>query len=104
MAGGKENSSSTADHYQVMVHAAAVAVDEEALRHAPGESSKSDLPCETIRRLCCDSGLVVVTKDRKGRTPRWDCIFFVRDPDGKIIEWHKPKTNQSVRFTQEPNL
>ena len=61
LAGGKEKSSTTADHYQVMVH-----VDEEALRHAPGESSKSDLPCETVRRLCCDSGLVVVTKDKKG--------------------------------------
>ena len=61
LAGGKGKSSSTADHYQVMVH-----VDEEALRHTPGESSKSDLPCETVRRLCCDSGLVVVTKDKKG--------------------------------------
>jgi hypothetical protein len=61
LAGGKDKSSSTADHYQVMVH-----VDEEVLRNAPGESSKSDLPSETIRRLCCDSGLVVVTKDKKG--------------------------------------
>ena len=61
LAGGKEKNSSTADHYQVMVH-----VDEDALRNAPGESSKSDLPSETIRRLCCDSGLVVVTKDKKG--------------------------------------
>ena len=61
LAGGKEKSSSTADHYQVMVH-----VDEDALRHAPSNTSKSDLPCETIRRLCCDSGLVVVTRDNKG--------------------------------------
>ena len=61
LSGGKEKNSSTADHYQVMVH-----VDEEVLRNAPGESSKSDLPSETIRRLCCDSGLVVVTKDEKG--------------------------------------
>ena len=61
LAGGKGKSSSTADHYQVMVH-----VDEEVLRNVPGESSKSDLPSETIRRLCCDSGLVVVTKDKKG--------------------------------------
>ena len=66
LAGGKEKSSSSADHYQVIVHAAAVAVDEEVLRNAPGESSKSDLPSETIRRLCCDSGLVAVTKDKKG--------------------------------------
>ena len=61
LAGGKERSSSTADHYQVLVH-----VDEEVLRNKPGESSKSDLPSETVRRLCCDSGLVVVTKDSKG--------------------------------------
>jgi len=61
LAGGKGKHSSTADHYQVMVH-----VDEEVLRHAPSEKSKSDLPCETIRRLCCDSGVVVVTQDKKG--------------------------------------
>lgn len=61
LAGGKEKSSSSADHYQVMVH-----VDEEVLRQAPTESSKSDLPCETVRRLCCDSGLVVVTKNKNG--------------------------------------
>ena len=61
LAGGKGKNSSTADHYQVMVH-----VDEEVLRHAPTDKSKSDLPCETIRRLCCDSGMVVVTQDKKG--------------------------------------
>ena len=61
LAGGEGRKSSTADHYQVMVH-----VDEEVLRHAPTEKSKSDLPCETIRRLCCDSGVVVVTQDKKG--------------------------------------
>ena len=61
LAGGEGKKSSTADHYQVMVH-----VDEEVLRHAPTEKSKSDLPCETIRRLCCDSGVVVVTQDKKG--------------------------------------
>jgi len=61
LAGGKDKKSSTADHYQVMVH-----VDEEVLRHAPTDKSKSDLPCETIRRLCCDSGVVVVTQDKKG--------------------------------------
>ena len=61
LAGGKDKRSSTADHYQVMVH-----VDEEVLRHEPTEKSKSDLPCETIRRLCCDSGVVVVTQDKKG--------------------------------------
>ncbi|MBE9537933.1 MAG: DUF222 domain-containing protein [Proteobacteria bacterium] len=24
------------------------------------------MPCETVRRLCCDSGVVVVTQDKKG--------------------------------------
>ncbi len=61
LSGGREKNSSTVDHYQVMVH-----VDEEVLRHAPTESSKSDLPCETVRRLCCDSGIVVVSKDKRG--------------------------------------
>ena len=60
-AGGKDKTSSTADHYQVMIH-----VDEEVLRQAPTQKSKSDLPCETIRRLCCDSGVVVVAQDKKG--------------------------------------
>ena len=61
MAGGREKSSCTADHYQVVVH-----VDEKALRGAPEESSKSDLPIETVRRLCCDSAVVVVDEDGKG--------------------------------------
>ena len=61
LAGGKGKNSSTADHYQVIVH-----VDEEALHHSPKEESKSDLPCETIRRLCCDSGVVAITQDKKG--------------------------------------
>ena len=66
LAGGKGKKSSSADHYQVMGHAAAVAVDEEVLRHASTETSKSDLPSETVRRLCCDSGLVVITKNQNG--------------------------------------
>ena len=61
LAGGKGRNSSTADHYQVMVH-----VDEEVLRQSPTEKSKSDLPCETVRRLCCDSGVVAITQDNKG--------------------------------------
>ena len=61
LAGGKGKNSSTADHYQVIVH-----VDEEALHHSPKEERKSDLPCETIRRLCCDSGVVAITQDKKG--------------------------------------
>jgi hypothetical protein len=57
------NKSCTADHYQVTVH-----VDEKALAGVPDENSKSDLPIETVRRLCCDSSLVVATDDQHGNT------------------------------------
>jgi hypothetical protein len=57
LAGGARNSS-TADHYQVMVH-----VDESALRDDGG---KSDLPIESVRRITCDASLVTVVKDDKG--------------------------------------
>jgi hypothetical protein len=66
LAGGKDKTSCTADHYQVMVHAAAVAVDEKALRGVPDENSKSDLPIETVRRLSCDCAVVTVTENEKG--------------------------------------
>ncbi len=59
LAGGEEKRSCTADHYQVTVH-----VDEKALRGEPDEHSKSDLPIETVRRLCCDGSIVpLVYKD-----------------------------------------
>jgi hypothetical protein len=61
LAGGKDKTSCTADHYQVMVH-----VDEKALRGAPDENSKSELPIETVKRLCCDSAVVTVTENEKG--------------------------------------
>ena len=61
LAGGKGKSTCTADHYQVVVH-----VDEIALRGTPQVKSKSDLPIETVRRLCCDSALVTVTENEKG--------------------------------------
>jgi hypothetical protein len=63
LAGGKDNKSCTADHYQVTVH-----VDENALRGASSVESKSDLPIETVRRLCCDSSLVAATDDENGNT------------------------------------
>ncbi|MFT6517353.1 MAG: hypothetical protein ACJATP_001016 [Candidatus Azotimanducaceae bacterium] len=53
-----ESRSSTADHYQVMVH-----VDESALREDGG---KSDLPIETVRRITCDASLVTVVEDEAG--------------------------------------
>jgi hypothetical protein len=63
LAGGEDNKSSTADHYQVTVH-----VDEKALAGVPDENSKSDLPIETVRRLCCDSSLIAATDDEHGNT------------------------------------
>ena len=65
LAGGSEKSACTADHYQVMVH-----VDEEALRGEPKEGSESDLPIETVRRLCCDGAVVAVKEDGKGNPLR----------------------------------
>ena len=60
LAGGTERKTSTADHYQVLVH-----VDEAALRGQPNTDSKSDLPIETVRRLCCDGSVVAVTESKK---------------------------------------
>ena len=57
LAGGTQRKTSTADHYQVLVH-----VDEAALRGQPSADSKSDLPIETVRRLCCDGSVVAVTE------------------------------------------
>jgi hypothetical protein len=58
LTGGGNEKSCTTDHYQVIVH-----VDEKALRGKPDTESKSDLPIETVRRLCCDGNLVPVTED-----------------------------------------
>jgi hypothetical protein len=52
------DSSSTADHYQVVVH-----VDEAALH---GGAGRADAPLETVKRLACDSSVVVVTEDERG--------------------------------------
>ena len=59
LAGGTERKTSTADHYQVLVH-----VDEAALRGQPNADSKSDLPIETVRRLCCDGSVVTVSESK----------------------------------------
>jgi hypothetical protein len=63
LGGGDNNKSCTADHYQVTVH-----VDEKALAGVPDENSKSDLPIETVRRLCCDSSLIAAIDDGQGNT------------------------------------
>jgi hypothetical protein len=52
------DSPSAADRYQVVVH-----VDEAALH---GGIGRADGPLETVKRLACDSGLVVVTEDERG--------------------------------------
>lgn len=54
----RPGTSGAADHYQVTVH-----VDEEALR---GGAGRSGLPIETVRRIACDSNLIVLVKDRDG--------------------------------------
>ena len=50
---------STADHYQVVVHA-----DAKSLR---GGTGCSDLPIETVKRLLCDCSFVTVFEDDSGR-------------------------------------
>ena len=60
LAGGTQRKTSSADHYQVLVH-----VDEAALRGQPNADSKSDLPIETVRRLCCDGSVVAVTESKE---------------------------------------
>jgi len=55
---GASSATSTADHYQVVIH-----VDESALRGEPG---RSDLPIETVKRLSCDGSLVPVIENAAG--------------------------------------
>jgi len=54
----ESGASSTADRYQVVLH-----VDEAALHGGPG---RADAPLETVKRLACDSSLIVVTEDERG--------------------------------------
>ena len=56
---GANVSSSTADHYQVVVH-----IDEAALSGA--ESGNSQLPVESVRRVCCDGSVVPLIENNKG--------------------------------------
>src|SRR5690606_24279961 len=56
--GGGERAARIPDHYQVTVH-----VDEAALR---GSTGRSGLPVETVRRIACDSDLIVLVEDRNG--------------------------------------
>jgi hypothetical protein len=56
--GHGSESGSTADHYQVVVHA-----DAKSLR---GGTGCSDLPIETVKRLLCDCSFVTVFEDENG--------------------------------------
>ena len=55
------DAASTADRCQLVLH-----VDEAALHGGVG---RADAPLETVKRLACDSSVVVVTEDERG-TPR----------------------------------
>ncbi len=55
LSGGSKDAAGTPDHYQVTVH-----VDEAALRGSAG--ARSGLPIETVRRIACDSDLVVLVE------------------------------------------
>ena len=56
---GPTTATSTADHYQVMVH-----VDHQALS---GQQGQSEMPVETVRRLCCDGSIVPIIEDDQGQ-------------------------------------
>ncbi|HEX6994644.1 MAG TPA: DUF222 domain-containing protein, partial [Gammaproteobacteria bacterium] len=57
--GGQQSDGAGVPHpYQVTVH-----VEESALR---GGAGRAGLPIETVRRIACDSDLVVVVEDRNG--------------------------------------
>ncbi len=55
----QKTSTSSADHYQVVVH-----VDESAL--AGKETGTSQLPLESVRRLCCDGSIVPLVENDSG--------------------------------------
>jgi len=61
----------SADHYQVMVH-----VDEAALvkstrqNNAEAPACSSELPIESVRRLCCDGSIVSVVESDTGEPLR----------------------------------
>jgi len=58
LAGQREVSTGSAEHYQVTVH-----VDRSALTEDRG---RSGLPVESVRRLCCDGETVVIVEDENG--------------------------------------
>ena len=59
LSGDLHGTAGTPDHYHVTVH-----VDESALRGSAG--GRSGLPIETVRRIACDSDLIVLARDKNG--------------------------------------
>ncbi|MCZ6887660.1 MAG: DUF222 domain-containing protein [Gammaproteobacteria bacterium] len=55
---GERGEGKAGDHYQVVVH-----VDATALQ---GEGGESDLPVATVRRMCCDGSVVALLKNHSG--------------------------------------
>jgi hypothetical protein len=58
LAGGSGERAGGSDAYQILVH-----VDQSALSEGQG---RSDLPLETVRRLSCDAGVVMIGDGRDG--------------------------------------
>jgi hypothetical protein len=56
--GDQTGAGSNADHYQVVVH-----VDAAALQ---GNGGEADLPIESVKRLCCDGSVVPIVEDESG--------------------------------------
>ncbi|HEX7063034.1 MAG TPA: DUF222 domain-containing protein [Woeseiaceae bacterium] len=59
LSGARDARSGRPDHHQVTVH-----VDESALRGSAG--GRAGLPIESVRRIACDSDLVVLVKNGQG--------------------------------------
>ena len=56
---GNAGSGVAGDQYQVVVH-----VEESVLKNEGGES---DLPAESVRRICCDASIVALVKNDRGQ-------------------------------------
>jgi Domain of unknown function (DUF222) len=66
LAGGGDKKSSTADHYQVMVHVDESALINESASEYNDRGGKSDLPIESVRRIVCDASIVPIGKVKNG--------------------------------------
>lgn len=60
------NNKSSADLYQVVVHVDEAALVNGAGDTADGSTSESELPVDTVRRLCCDGSIVPIIESAKG--------------------------------------